>query len=264
MPMSFITDHLKSTDGYKNWMQPLTQTSSGGTNDSRARLVTSLGENSDLIELSLETSSMMFFRQTHNLRMIRSIFPCQEESQVEPLSDDELVIGFKLAKQTDDCQGIQIYLLKIKDKGEMDDKNGADGEEEQVFQLYMLLESAMPRYSKVLSKRKSLAQKLGAQLITCFCNLETFLNLEFETGKEASGSTVNFDEEESHQNDSQMSQPFNTAADIDNDYDHEVKVMQTGAVSTDSIREQRASPRSLGSLQVSAIKPDQSADQTSS
>ena len=74
------------------------------------------------------------------------------------------------------------------------------------------------------------------------------MNLEFETGKEASGSTVNFDEEGSHQDDSQMSQPFNTAADIDDDYDNEVKVMQTGAISTDSIREQRASPRSLGSL----------------
>ena len=61
IPMSFITDHLKSTDGYKNWMQPLTQ-ASGNSSDSRARLVTSLGENSDLIELSLETSSMMFFR----------------------------------------------------------------------------------------------------------------------------------------------------------------------------------------------------------
>ena len=50
----------------------------------------------------------------------------------------------------------------------------------------MLLESALPRYSNVFAQRKSLAQKIGLQLVTCFCNLETFLNLEFETGKEAS------------------------------------------------------------------------------
>lgn len=127
----------------------------------------------------------------------------------------------------------------------------------------MLLESAMPRYSSALSKRKSLAQKFGAQLVTCFCNLETFLNLEYETGKEASGSTVNFDEEGSHLEDSQMSQPFRTAVNADDDEDDtDIKVLETGAISSDSIREQRASPRSLGSLQVSAIKPEQS-DQTS-
>ena len=44
-------------------------------NKSKARLVTNLGQNSDLIEMSLETSSLMFFKQKHTLRMIRSVFP---------------------------------------------------------------------------------------------------------------------------------------------------------------------------------------------
>lgn len=55
----------------------------------------------------------------------------------------------------------------------------------------MLLESALPRYSNVFAQRKSLAQKIGLQLVTCFCNLETFLNLEFETGKEPSEKSQN-------------------------------------------------------------------------
>lgn len=54
----------------------------GGTQNAeqsqRARLVTSLGENSDLIEVSLETSSLLFFQQKHNLRLIRSIFPLKK------------------------------------------------------------------------------------------------------------------------------------------------------------------------------------------
>jgi len=82
MPFSFLSDHIGNTDGYSKWMQPLTQTGEGRS-DSRARLVTSLGQNSDLIELVLETSSMMFFRQTHTLRMIRSIFPLADARQEE-------------------------------------------------------------------------------------------------------------------------------------------------------------------------------------
>lgn len=71
----------------------------------------------------------------------------------------------------------------------MDDEDDSH----QLFQLYMLLESAMPRYSKLFNSRKSLAQKIGIQLVTCFCNLETYLNLEFETGKQVSeNDTVHF------------------------------------------------------------------------
>lgn len=56
-----------------------------------------------------------------------------------------------------------------------------------------------------------------------------------------------------------MSQPFRTAINADDDDDDaDIKFVETGAISSDSIREQRASPRSLGSLQVSAIKPEQS------
>ena len=47
----------------------------------------------------------------------------------------------------------------------------------------MLVESIMPRFTT--SFRNSLAQKLGIQLVSCFSNLETFLNLEFEAGKQA-------------------------------------------------------------------------------
>ena len=50
--------------------------------------MTSLGENSDLIELNLETSSMMFFRQTHQLRMIRSIFPIKDSSIKEAAEEE--------------------------------------------------------------------------------------------------------------------------------------------------------------------------------
>ena len=54
----------------------------------------------------------------------------------------------------------------------------------------MLLESSLPRYSNVFNQRKPLAQKLGLQLVTGFCNLETYLNLEFETGKDVSENNV--------------------------------------------------------------------------
>ena len=61
MPFSFIEDYIKNTDGYKDWMQPLTK-QADQNDDTKARLITSLGTNSDLIELNLETASMMFFR----------------------------------------------------------------------------------------------------------------------------------------------------------------------------------------------------------
>ena len=83
MPLSFIVDQIMKTDSYSQWMQPMTATG-GDTQtqgESRARLVTSLGENSDLIELNLETSSMMFFKKTHTLRMIRSIFPLKPQQE---------------------------------------------------------------------------------------------------------------------------------------------------------------------------------------
>lgn len=49
--------------------------------------------------------------------MIRSIFPVEQVENDENIhqSSDAQVIGFKLAKQTDDCQGIQIFLLKVED-----------------------------------------------------------------------------------------------------------------------------------------------------
>ena len=60
MPFSFVTDHIRNSDGYKNWMPPLTQQTSG-QGETSAKLITNLGVNSDLIEMQLETSSMMFF-----------------------------------------------------------------------------------------------------------------------------------------------------------------------------------------------------------
>ena len=70
-------------------------------NKSQARLVTNLGQNSDLIEMSLETSSLMFFKQKHTLRMIRSVFPVADsETQLQPEEEEKEsvnVIGFKLA-----------------------------------------------------------------------------------------------------------------------------------------------------------------------
>ena len=57
----------------------------------------------------------------------------------------------------------------------------------------MLIESSLPRYSNVFGQRKPLAQKIGLQLVTCFCNLETFLNLEFEAGKQSSSTEKDHD-----------------------------------------------------------------------
>lgn len=62
-------------------------------NDRHARLITSLGQNTDLIELELETSSMVFFRIKHTIRLIRSIFPILNKSDDESVvSDDESVV----------------------------------------------------------------------------------------------------------------------------------------------------------------------------
>ena len=71
----------------------------------------------------------MFFKQSHALRMIRSIFPIQGNEELkESLNFDhendasKAVIGFKLGKKTEDVQGIQIYLTKIvQDNGEDED-----------------------------------------------------------------------------------------------------------------------------------------------
>ena len=38
--------------------------------------------------------------------------------------------------------------------------------------------------------RNSLAKKLGTQLVACFSNLETFLNLEFELGNEEAQANI--------------------------------------------------------------------------
>ena len=88
--------------------------------------------------------------------MIRSIFPlpgldteetkAREDSFIE-IEDPTQVIGFKLAKKADDVQSIQIYLTKVDD----------ESDDHQLYQLYMLLESALPRYSKLFNARKSLA-----------------------------------------------------------------------------------------------------------
>ena len=56
MPFSFIEDQLKDTDSYTKWLQP------SQPNNSKARLITKLTQNSDLVEISLETSSLMFFK----------------------------------------------------------------------------------------------------------------------------------------------------------------------------------------------------------
>ena len=90
-------------------------------NNSRARLVTKLGQNSDLIEMSLETSQLMIFRQKHTLRMIRSVFPYssprEEEIKITDEEEDEeendQVIGFKLASRSKELglsNDVQIYL----------------------------------------------------------------------------------------------------------------------------------------------------------
>ena len=33
----------------------------------------------------------------------------------QEVADKELVIGFKLAKKTDDCQGIELFLTRVAD-----------------------------------------------------------------------------------------------------------------------------------------------------
>ena len=105
--------------------------------------------------------------------MIRSIFPLpdsdnesqeananiDEDDESEIVREDELeqnsVIGFKLAKKTKEVQSVQIYLTQIvpPETADLDDDENSDN----LFQLYMLLESALPRYSNVFNQRKSLA-----------------------------------------------------------------------------------------------------------
>lgn len=149
------------------------------------------------------------------------------------------MIGFKLAKKTQEVQGIQIYLAKADQEEEGDDHE---------YVLYMLLESDLPNYSKVFNQRKSLAQKLGLQLVTCFCNLETYLNLEFEAGKPAS-EAPGFDDSDSIG--SSPSQQFKTAADFD---DGSFKCDEEGKGNDG---EERASQRSLGEVEVSEIRTNE-------
>ena len=84
MPFSFIKGEINRTENYNKWMQPL--------NQSEARLVTSLGHNSDLIELSLETQNMVFFKKNHAMRFIKSIFPLAVQSSEDENNIDEVAV----------------------------------------------------------------------------------------------------------------------------------------------------------------------------
>ena len=85
-------------------------------------------------------------------------------------------------------------------------------------------------------------------LVTSFVNLETYLNLEFETGK----SVIDIDRAADNSIESHLTQPFQTAADFKEDGD--VKLVQET-----NVREQKADRPSLSSVDVSEIKPN---DQT--
>ena len=67
--------------------------------------------------------------------MIRSIFSLDEKGS-------EKVIGFKLAKKTNDVYGVTIYVVPISSEKYVVD---------QPYMVYMLLESAAPRYQKILN-----------------------------------------------------------------------------------------------------------------
>lgn len=88
----------------------------------------------------------------------------------------------------------------------------------------MLIESALPRYSKFLKQRKSLAQKIGIELVTCFCNLETYLNLEFATGKPASDKGCQSDEGDSQYSIGDGDAPFRAAGDLGSDDDEAIGI----------------------------------------
>ena len=78
-----------------------------------------------------------------------------------------------------------------------------------MLQLCVLLQST--------SKRNNISdatQKVGLQLVNCFCNLETYLNLEFAAGKQSGQGRDSL----SASQQSEDSQPFVTAHDFD-DYD---------------------------------------------
>ena len=66
---------------------------------------------------------------------------------------NQSVIGFKLAKKLEDCQEIQIFLTSVADEDE------DELEENQKYQLYLLIESTLPRFTAGF--RNSVAQKLG-------------------------------------------------------------------------------------------------------
>ena len=67
--------------------------------------------------------------------MIRSIFPLSEESK-------EKSYRIQTGEKTDECSGIPIYMTRIA---------STKTTHEQTYILYMLLESDMPRYTKVFN-----------------------------------------------------------------------------------------------------------------
>ena len=80
-----------------------------------AKLITTLGTTSDLIEVNIETASYIVFTKQHKLRLIRGIFP-------EPESGNK-VIAFKIASAIPECKNLKMILVQNTNQPSKDDKN---------------------------------------------------------------------------------------------------------------------------------------------
>ena len=117
--MAFVAEQLSNMEKYSEWFVPTIQASaplSGEKSDFRiAKLVTTLGTTSDLIEINVETPSYIVFRKQHTLRLIRGVFP-------EPASEKQ-VICFKLAKEISECSQLKIFIAQIASDNPQDQTN---------------------------------------------------------------------------------------------------------------------------------------------
>lgn len=173
MSMNFISDVLTNINKYQEWFIPQMNQATPFNNESNfqvARLVTNLGATSDLIEVNIETASYYVFRKQHKIRLIRGIFP-------EPETNNK-VICFRIASSIPECSGLKMILAqnKKKESQDKDDKTPAENK----LNVFLDIEPSH-RHQNFFNPQNSTACKIGHFFMKCFANLETFLNLEYET-----------------------------------------------------------------------------------
>ena len=114
--------------------------------------------------MKIETFSYLIMRKVYSLRFIRSSFK-------EPSSGRQ-VIGFKLAKPHPEFQSISIYIV-------LSDQKPLDPEAEAKLINISAYVNPTTNYENIKHPRKTVAYTILYNLMRCFSNLETYLNLEF-------------------------------------------------------------------------------------